>query len=81
MLSNKVYDVLKAITMVVIPAISTMYFALCGIWGLPYGEQVVGTLAAIGTFLGSLLTLSSSKWKREQKENTLFTGGDLEEEK
>lgn len=63
-MSNKVYDVLKWIAMVVIPAIGTLYFALAGIWGWPYGEQVVGTLTAIDTFLGVVLGISAAQYKK-----------------
>ena len=65
-MSNKVYDVLKYIAQIVIPAVSTLYFALAGIWGLPYGEQIVGTLAAVDAFLGAGLKLSSNKYYANQ---------------
>lgn len=58
-LSNRTYDILKEITTVVLPALGTLYFALSGIWGFPYGEQIVGTITAIVTFLGVCLHLSS----------------------
>ena len=54
-MSNKVYDVLKWIAQVVLPAIATLYFALAGIWGFPYGEEIVGTITAVDTFLGVVL--------------------------
>ena len=62
-LSNKTYDILKYITQIVLPAAGTLYFALAGIWGFPYGEQIVGTLTAIDTFLGVILGISSAKYK------------------
>ena len=65
-LSNKVYDILKRISMYVLPALGTFYFTLSGIWGLPYGEQIVGTIAAIGTCLGAILGISNVKYKKEQ---------------
>lgn len=61
-MSNKTYDILKYIAQVVVPAVGTLYFALAGIWGFPYGEQIVGTLTAIDTFLGVLLKLSSDNY-------------------
>jgi hypothetical protein len=64
--SNKVYDVLKWIALVLLPAIATLYFALSGIWGFPYGEQIVGTLTAIDTFLGCLLGISTMNYKEAQ---------------
>lgn len=65
MLSNKVYDILKFIAQVVLPAIGTLYFALASIWGLPYGEQIVGTITAIDTFLGSILLISTTKYNNQ----------------
>lgn len=64
-MTNKVYDVLKWIAMVAIPAIATLYFALAGIWGWPYGEQVVGTLTAIDTFMGVILGISSVQYNKK----------------
>ena len=67
-MSNKVYDVLKWIALVVLPAVATLYFALSGIWGFPYGEQVVGTITAVDTFLGAILGISSMQYaKKEDK--------------
>lgn len=66
-LSNKVYDVLKWIAMYFLPAAGTLYFALSGIWGLPYGEEVVGTITAVDTFLGVLLGISSATYNKDNK--------------
>jgi imidazoleglycerol phosphate synthase glutamine amidotransferase subunit HisH len=63
-MSNKVYDVLKWIATVVLPGIGTLYFALAGIWGLPYAEQVTGTITAVVTFLGLMLGVSSANYKK-----------------
>lgn len=63
-LSNKVYDILKWIALYLLPALGTLHFALSGIWGLPYGEQVVGTITAADTFLGVLLGISSASYKK-----------------
>lgn len=76
-MSNKVYDVLKFIAQIVLPAIGTLYFALASIWGLPCGEQIVGTITAIDTFLGALLGLSSMSYNKENewygKSNSKFS--------
>lgn len=61
-LSNKAYDILKWIAQLFLPACATLYFALSSIWGLPYGEQIVGTITAIDTFLGILLGISSANY-------------------
>lgn len=62
---NKTYDVLKWIAMVVLPALGTLYFALAGIWNLPYAEQVVGTVTAVDTFLGVMLGVSAMHYKKQ----------------
>lgn len=59
-MSNKIYDILKWIALVVLPALGTLYFALAQIWGFPYGAEIVGTLTAIDAFLGALLGISTS---------------------
>ena len=61
-LSNKAYDTLKWIAQILLPGLGTLYFALSYIWGLPYCEQVVGTLSAVTVFIGMLLGLSAAKY-------------------
>lgn len=63
-MSNKIYDVLKWIAMLFLPALGTLYFALAGIWGLPYGEQIVGTITAVDTFLGVVLGISTAQYNK-----------------
>lgn len=65
-LSNKVYDKLKWVAQYLLPAIGTLYFALAGIWGLPYGEEIVGTITAVDTCLGVLLGISSATYHKAQ---------------
>lgn len=67
MMSNKTYDILKWITMYLIPAAGTLYFALSSIWGLPYGEQIVGTLTAIDTFLAVILGISTNQYNKSKE--------------
>lgn len=64
-MSNKTYDILKYIALILLPALGTLYFALSSIWGLPYGEQIVGTITAVDTFLGALLGVSAAQYKKE----------------
>ena len=54
--------------MVVLPAVGTLYFALAGIWGFPYAEEIVGTLTAVDTFLGVLLGISSAQYHKKTGE-------------
>lgn len=66
-MSNKTYDVLKFIAQIFLPALGTLYFALASIWGLPYGEQIVGTITAVDAFLGAILGISTKKYNEGEK--------------
>jgi Putative phage holin Dp-1 len=57
--SSRVYDFLKFLALVALPAVGTLYFALAGIWHLPYAEEVVGTVTAVDTALGLLINRAS----------------------
>lgn len=63
-LSNKMYDTLKWIAIYLLPAIGTLYFALARIWGLPYGEEIVGSITAVDTFLGVILGISTMQYNK-----------------
>lgn len=63
-MSNKTYDILKWIAMYLLPALGTLYFALASIWNLPYGEQIVGSVTAVDTFLGVILGISTSQYNK-----------------
>ncbi len=63
-MSDKVYNALKWIARYLLPALATLYFALSQIWELPYGEEIVGTLAAITAFLGVVLGISTAQYNK-----------------
>lgn len=63
-LDNKVYDILKWVALIVLPAFGTLYFGLAKIWGLPFGEEIVGTITVIDTFLGALLGISTNNYNK-----------------
>lgn len=65
--SNAVYDKLKWIAQILLPALATLYFALSKVWNLPYSEQIVGTISAVDVFLGAILQISSKNYEDEQK--------------
>ena len=81
-MTNKMYDILKFVAQIVLPALGTLYFALAGIWGFPYGEQIVGTIAAIDAFLGAVLRISSDQYYKQGKDvdGTLVIDSDGETE-
>lgn len=51
-MTGKLYDRLKFVALIGLPALATLYFTVAAIWGLPYGEQIVGTITALDTALG-----------------------------
>ena len=67
-MSNQVYDILKFIAQILLPAIGTLYFALAKIWGYPYAAEIVGTISAVDAFLGALLGISTMQYNKEQTE-------------
>ena len=66
-LNSKVYDILKWITMIVLPALATAYVGLAAIWGWPYADQVAKTTAVICTQLGALLGISTAQYNKDAK--------------
>lgn len=64
-ITNKVYDVIKWIVVIVIPAIITLYSSLSSIWGFPYAQQIVATMAAIEVFLGVIMKVSTYNYNKE----------------
>ena len=69
-LSDSTYSVLKWIALYLLPALGTLYFALSGIWGLPYGEAIVGTITAIDTFIAAILGISTANYNKQATEAT-----------
>lgn len=66
-LDNKVYDILKWVALVVLPAIATLYTALAGVWGLPFAEEIPATITAVDLFIGALLGVSTAQYNKEGK--------------
>lgn len=67
-MKDNTYDILKFIAQILLPALGSLYFGLATIWGLPYAEQVIGTITVIDTFLGALLGISTAKYNKEVEE-------------
>lgn len=63
-MSNKVYDILIWIAQIVLPALGSLYAGLAALWGFPCGEQVVGTIVLVDTFLGAILKVSNAQYKK-----------------
>ena len=71
MLSNKMYDILKWCVMIAIPALTTAYVGLSGIWGWPYATEVAKTSAVICTLLGALLGISTAQYNKLEPPDNL----------
>ena len=65
-MSNKVYDILKFIAQIVLPALATLWAALGKIWGWPLVTEITATICAVDTFLGALLGISSNRYNAQQ---------------
>lgn len=72
-MNNRTYDVLKFVAQIVLPATATFYFAISSIWGLPYGEQIVGTISAVDALLGTILGISTNKYNKEAQNDNWST--------
>jgi len=66
-LPNKVYDRLKFLCTILLPAIGTLYVALARIWDLPLAEEIVGTLSACAVFIGAIIGISSYQYNKDGK--------------
>ena len=63
-MSDKTYDTLKWVAQILLPAAGTLYFALSKVWGLPYSNEIVGTITAVDAFLGAVLGISTAQYNK-----------------
>lgn len=68
-ISNKLYDILKWLVIIVLPALATLYAALSTVWGWPYSEEIVTTITAVDTFLGAVLCISTATYNKGGNDN------------
>lgn len=78
-LKNEVYDVLKWITLVVIPALATAYVGLSAIWGFPYADAISKTACVVCTLLGALLGISTAEYNAAKKQPFVWHDSELED--
>lgn len=62
-MNGRVYDLLKKLAQIWLPALGTLYFALSAVWGLPGADKVTGTVIAVDTFLGVMLNISKNQYE------------------
>ena len=63
---NKLYDILKWLTLIVIPALATAYVGLSAVWGFPYADEIARTACVVCTLLGTLLGISTAEYNRNK---------------
>lgn len=66
-MSNKLYDILKWIALVVLPALASFYLGLGNVWNIPYPEQISATIMLIDTLLGTILGVTSIQYSKKEK--------------
>lgn len=69
MFSNKIYDILKWVCIIALPALSVLVKTICTIWQLPYGTEIATTITAFATFIGALLMISNANYQKTLDEN------------
>lgn len=68
-LNNNIYNILKWVTLVVIPALTTAYVGLSAVWGWPYATEIAKTSAVVCTLLGALLGISTASYYKDESQS------------
>ena len=66
-MNDKVYDILKWVAMLFLPALATLVSVIFAVWNIPYGDQISKTIMALDAFLGAILGISSIQYKKDNK--------------
>ena len=66
-LSNKVYDVLKWLSLIALDAVGVFYKTISTVWGLPYGDEVLATFSAFSLLIGTLIGISSVMYNKNNE--------------
>ena len=64
-LSDRAYDILKWVVIIILPATATLVLAVSGIWGLSYGDRIAATITAIDAFLGAIIGISAINYNKK----------------
>lgn len=64
-LNDKVYDILKWVAIIVLPALATLITVVFKVWNIPYGDEIAQTITAVATFLGAVLMVSTAQYKKQ----------------
>lgn len=78
-LPNTLYDVLKWITLIVIPALATAYVGLSAVWGFPYADEIARTACVVCTLLGALLGISTAEYNKTKVQPFVWHDPEIDE--
>jgi hypothetical protein len=67
-MSNKVYNVLKWVCLIALPAFAVFYAVIAKIWGLPYEAEIPATINAIAVLIGALIGISNKNYNKEEND-------------
>ena len=65
-LKDSVYNILKWIALICLPALAVFYFTIAKIWGLPYEAEIPATINAVAVFIGALIGISQIAINKEK---------------
>lgn len=68
LLSNRLYDILKWLCLIGLPAVSAFYGVIAKIWGLPFEHEIVLTIDAVGVLIGALIGISTAQYNKERND-------------
>ncbi len=66
-INNKVYDILKWVAVLLLPALSTFIAYVFPLWGIPYGNEIAKTITALAVFIGAIIGISSIAYQKDKK--------------
>ncbi len=76
--NSKIYDALKYVALIVLPAVAVLWSTLGKIWGWPLVTEITSTICGVDVFLGGLLQISSNKYNAQQPPDEGLTPWDEE---
>lgn len=64
-MDDKLYDVLKWVAMLFLPALAVLVKTIFAVWSIPLGDEISTTIMALDAFLGAILGISTIQFNKE----------------
>ncbi len=64
-INDRIYDVLKWVAMLFLPALAVLVKTVFTVWSIPYGDEISTTIMAVDAFLGAILGISTIQYNKE----------------